>query len=176
MKTLNSAKTLLTAALLSACFALPAWADAKHCGETELGEVMEDMKKDLKAYVEAFKADDEAKMQEQVDKLIAASAKSRDLIPLKLKKMDEGKAAGGKEAEKMDHAQMDHSQMGHDMHGMSHETHGEHMKYMQGMDKLSQLLKDLKAAKDKSVKKDLLSKIKKHSKSGHKAFRMKCDD
>lgn len=158
-----------------------AFAHAAHCEDTPLGEVMDGMKTDLKAYVAAFKASDAVTMQTSVDNLLAAAAKSKDYVPLKLKDdMPEMSAehhahmSGNSEhGEKNTMPGMEGMK---GMEGMSHDTHMKHMNYLKGMDKLTQLLTDLKAAgDDKKQIKQILGQIKKHSKSSHEAFRKECD-
>jgi len=157
-----------TAALLAG---QNAFAHSAHCEDTPLGDLMDDMKTDLKAYVGAFKASDSAAMQTSIDKLLAASVKAKDYTPLKLQ--DEMPMP---QMSAEQHAQMGDMKNMPNMEGMSHATHMKHMKYLQGMDKLNQLLTDLKAAgDDKKQVKQLLGQIKKHSKSSHEAFRKDCD-
>ncbi len=157
-----------TAALLAG---QNAFAHSAHCEDTPLGDLMEGMKTDLKAYVGAFKSSDSATMQTSVDKLLAASVKAKDYTPLKLQ---DDQPMPNMTAEQ--HANMGSMKGMPNMEGMSHATHMKHMKYLQGMDQLNGLFSDLKAAgSDKKQVKQLLGKIKQHSKSSHEAFRKDCD-
>lgn len=165
----NTLLALTTAGLLMA--GQSAFAHTAHCKDTELSELMEGMKDDLKAYVGAFKSSDTSGMQGAVDQLLAASEKAKSYTPLKLQ--DDMPMPQMSEEQ---HANMGSMEGMANMEGMSHATHMEHMKYLQGMDKLKGLLTDLKAAgSDKKQVKQILGQIKKHSKSSHEAFRKDCD-
>ncbi len=165
----NTLLVLTTAGLLMA--GQSAFAHTAHCKDTELSELMEGMKDDLKAYVGAFKSSDSSGMQGAVNQLLTASEKAKSYTPLKLQ--DEMSMPQMSEEQ---HANMGSMEGMPNMEGMSHATHMEHMKYLQGMDKLKGLLTDLKAAgSDKKQVKQILGQIKKHSKSSHEAFRKDCD-
>ena len=147
-------KQLTIAITLSAALSSPVFAHGDgddHCKDTQLGSVMSAMSDDLKAYVGAFKRDDQAEMQAQLTKLLANSAKAKNEIPLKLqqempamKGMDHSKMANMKDMEGMDHSKMtnmkdmesmDHSKMANmqDMKGMDHSKMA-NMQNMEGMD------------------------------------------
>ena len=146
-----------------------AFAHSAHCEDTPLGDLMEGMKTDLKAYVGAFKSSDSAAMQSAVEQLLIASLKAKEYVPLKLQ--DDMPQMSAEH-----HAQMGGMKHMPNMEGMSHATHMKHMKYLQGIDKLNQLFTELKAAgDDQQTVKQLLGQIKQHSKSSHEAFRKDCD-
>ena len=184
------AVTLALAGALSV-FSMPVLAHSEHCKNTELGGIMKELKSDLKTYVKAFKSNDQALMQLQLDKLIASTSKAKKEVPLKLQDMDMSDMDHTKMGDmkdmnmsNMDHTKMsdmkdmnmsdmDHSKMG-DMKGMDHQSHMQHMAYNQGIDKLQALFKQLKTAKDKGEIKTVLAQVKRHSKNGHKEFRMGC--
>lgn len=165
----HSLVALTTAGLLMT--AAPSFAHTAHCKDTELSQLMEGMKDDLKGYVGAFKQSDSAAMQQNLNELIAASVKAKKYVPLKLQ--DEMPMPNMSAEE---HSQMGSMQGMQNMEGMSHSAHMEHMRYLEGIDKLSGLLRQLQAAgDDKAQVKALLGEIKQHSKSSHEAFRKECD-
>ncbi|KXO13918.1 Multicopper oxidase [Moritella sp. JT01] len=192
-------KKITIAIALSAALSSPAFAHGDedgHCEDTQLGSVMTEMSDDLKAYVGAFKRNDQAAMQAQLTKLLASSAKAKDEIPLKLqqgmptmKNMDHNNMANMKGMEGMDHSKManmkdmegmDHRKMANmkdmkGMKGMVHSTHMQHMAYQQGMEKLTHLFNQLQKATSKGEVKTVLGSIKQHIKKSHKAFRLNCD-
>jgi len=133
-------KKITIAIALSAALSSPVFAHGDedgHCKDTQLGSVMTEMSDDLKAYVGAFKRNDQAEMQAQLTKLLASSAKAKDEIPLKLqqdmpnmKGMDHSNMANMKDMKGMDHSNMDNMK---DMEGMDHSNMA-NMKDMKGMD------------------------------------------
>ncbi|GAB1620343.1 hypothetical protein AAOGI_03930 [Agarivorans albus] len=157
-------------------------AHSEHCKDTKLGLVMEDMKSELKAYVDAFKADDKTAMQQHAAQLIINAKEAKQLIPLKLQDSEHHMAEHDDHMAEManvDHSDMNHSSMDHsnmpDMEGMDHNTHMAHMSYMKGMDELLVLFGQLQQVEDKKLVKNTLIEVKKHSKRSHKEFRMSCD-
>ena len=62
---------------------IEAFAHAAHCKDTELGELMKEMKQELKGYVKSFKQSDQTAMQQHLDELIRDSQEAKALIPLK---------------------------------------------------------------------------------------------
>ena len=186
-------KQLTIAITLSAALSSPVFAHGDgdgHCKDTQLGSVMSAMSDDLKAYVGAFKRDDQAEMKAQLTKLLANSAKAKNEIPLKLqqempamKGMDHSKMANMQDMEGMDHSNManmkdmegmDHSKMAN-MKDMDHSTHMQHIAYQQGIEKLTSLFTQLQDATSKGQVKTVLGDIKQHIKKSHKAFRLNCD-
>lgn len=166
----HSLIALTTAGLLMS--AAPGFAHTAHCKDTELSQLMEGMKDDLKGYVGAFKQSDSAAMQQNLNELIAASVKAKKYVPLKLQQEDAPMPNMSAEQ----HSQMGSMQGMQNMEGMSHTAHMEHMRYLEGIDKLNGLFRQLKAAgNDKGQVKALLGEIKEHSKSSHEAFRKDCD-
>ena len=161
MKKLASIITASALALVS----VTANAHSEHCKDTELGSVMKDMKSELKAYVDAFKDDDQTAMQQHAAQLITNAKEARQLIPMKLQ--DSEHHMPGMEG-------MDHSNMP-DMEGMDHNTHMAHMSYTKGIDELLVLFGQLQQVDDKKLVKNTLIELKKHSKRSHKEFRMDCD-
>jgi hypothetical protein len=90
-----------------------------------------------------------------------------------------------KDMPEMDHSKMDHGDMNmessdHDMatmptmEGMTSEQHHQHMMYMQGMTGLNDLFKQLAETEDKEEVKDILGKVKAHSKK-NKLFSKDCN-
>ncbi|MDX2320669.1 MAG: copper resistance protein CopA [Moritella sp.] len=150
-----------------------------HCQDTQLGNIMTTMSDDLKTYVGAFKRSDQALMQAQVAKLISNSSKATAEIPLKLQQsMPSMEGMEGMDHSNManmsDMKNMDHSNMAN-MAGMDHATHMQHMAYQQGIEKLTQLFKQLQDASSKSEVKTVLGNIKQHIKKSHRSFRLSCD-
>ena len=133
-------KQLAIAIALSAALSSPVFAHGNgdgHCKDTPLGSVMSAMSDDLKAYVGAFKRDDQAEMQAQLTKLLANSTKAKTEIPLKLqqkvpamKGMDHSNMANMQNMEGMDHSNMANMQ---NMKGMDH-SNMKNMQNMEGMD------------------------------------------
>lgn len=184
---------------LSLIFSVPVLAHSKHCQDSELGSVMKDMKDDLKAYVDAVKADDQTLMQQQIEKLLSSVAKAKQQIPMKLKGDDMDHSAMGhdmSDKSDMDHSamghdmsdmsDMDHSAMGHDMSdmdhsqmenmaGMDHQTHMQHTAYLDGIEQLNGYFVQLQQANNKKEIKAALKRIKQHTKDSHKKFRLDCD-
>ena len=90
------------------------------------------------------------------------------------KLMQSGQMSAEQHARMMGNSQA--GPMNNAMPGMSHATHMQHMRYLQGIDKLNGLFRDLKAAgDDRAQVKALLGEIKQHSKSSHEAFRKECE-
>ncbi|MGY5452523.1 copper resistance protein CopA [Agarivorans sp. MS3-6] len=169
---------------LSLIFSVPVLAHSKHCQDSELGSVMKDMKDDLKAYVDAVKADDQTLMQQQIEKLLSSVAKAKQQIPMKLKGDDMDHSAMGHDMS--DKSDMDHSAMGHDMSdmdhsqmenmaGMDHQTHMQHTAYLDGIEQLNGYFVQLQQANNKKEIKAALKRIKQHTKDSHKKFRLDCD-
>ncbi|WP_432451956.1 MULTISPECIES: copper resistance protein CopA [unclassified Agarivorans] len=181
--------SILTASILT-LVSVTANAHSEHCKNTELGSVMEDMKSELKAYVDAFKGDDQVAMQQHAAQLISNAKEAKQLIPLKLQDSEHHMAEHDDhmvEMAKVDHSGMSHSTMDHsamesmdhsnmpDMEDMDHNTHMAHMSYIKGIDELLVLFGQLQQVDDKKLVKNTLIKVKKHSKRSHKQFRMSCD-
>lgn len=66
------------------------FAHAAHCKDTELGELMKNMKQELKSYVQSFKQSDQAAMQQHLNELIKDSEAAKELIPMKYEKQSAG--------------------------------------------------------------------------------------
>ncbi|GGB05923.1 hypothetical protein [Agarivorans gilvus] len=108
---------------LSLAFALPVQAHSEHCQDSKLGGLMKDMKQDLKGYVAAVKADDNATMQQQVDKLLNLAEQAKQEVPMKLQQ--QGHPMMDQDMANMDHSQMDMSEeMHNNMAGMDHSQMG----------------------------------------------------
>ena len=146
---------LLTLFTIPTLLSSPAMAHASHCENTELDEVMKEMKANFKAYIKAYNSNDNPEMQRQLDKLILSSNKAKERIPLKL--------------------------LGHNtrsvkaVEDLAPSQQMEHKGYIQGMDDLLAMFDKLKIAQSKKEKKALFSMIKKHTKKSHKEFRKNCD-
>jgi hypothetical protein len=173
--------SIVTASILT-LVSVTANAHSEHCKDTELGSVMKDMKSELKAYVDAFKDDDQTAMQQHAAQLISSAKEAKQLIPLKLQDSEHHMAEHEDHMAEManvDHSGMSHSSMDHsnmpDMEGMDHNTHMAHVSYMKGIDELLVLFGQLQQVDDKKLVKNTLIEVKKHSKRSHKEFRMSCD-
>jgi hypothetical protein len=94
----------------------------------------------------------------------------KDMAGMDHSKMDMKEMAG------MDHSKMDMKDMANmdhsKMQGMSDEEH-QHMMHMQGVSGLNDLFKQLANTQDKTEIKEILGKVKEHSKQ-HKMFTKKC--
>jgi len=194
-------KTVLLSSVLTAALSLPALAHngEVHCEDTALSGIMKEMNDDLKSYVAAFKRNDPAAMQAQVNLLLANAAKAKNEVPLKLQQRQTNSAmpAMNHDMPAMDHdmsamkhnmpamkhdmsamnkdmPNMDHSKMAN-MPGMDHQTHMQHQGYQQGIEKLSHLFKQLQTAKEKTEVKKALGAIKQHVKKNHREYRDECE-
>lgn len=200
IKAKNSIRsTVLATALstvLAAAISLPVMAHEGevHCEKTVLSSVMKEMNDDLKAYVAAFKRNDQADMQAQVTKLLANTAKAKNEVPVKLKQKQSDMPAMNHDMSAMEHNQMtdmptmnhdmatmdknmpaiDHSQMAN-MPGMDHQTHMQHQGYQQGIEKLTHLFKQLQTASTKTEVKTVLNAIKQHTKKSHRDYQLECE-
>ncbi len=180
-----------------------AFAHEQHCEieDTQLGNTMKYIKSELRAYVKGFKNDDPQKMQQHLNELIKLSSIAAEQTPVKIKKMHDHDMpisemdhsqmdmSGMSEMDmsgmaEMDHSQMEHSQMAspqHDMasmpgmEGMSNEQHHQHMLYIEGINGLQDLFKQLDEVQDKEQIKTVLANIKEHSKKSHQLFRQDCN-
>jgi len=134
-------KSVVLTSVLTATLSLPALAhnDEVHCEDTALSGIMKEMNDDLKSYVAAFKRNDPAAMQAQVNLLLANAAKAKNEVPLKLqqKQANNGMPAMNHDMPGMDHdmSAMDHdmSAMNKDMPAMDHDM-SEMNKDMPNMD------------------------------------------
>lgn len=172
-------------------------AHSEHCEikETELGEIMNQMKSELRAYVKGFKAEDQNKMQRHLNELLQLSEKANKLTPVTIMQMGH---SAMEEMSEMNHSQMGHGVMAdmakmehedmtdmnssdHDMSkmpkmaDMSNEQHHQHMKYIQGMTELQSLFKQLNTTEDRTEIKKILRAVKQHSKKSHQSFRQNCN-
>lgn len=121
-----------------------------HCIDTRLGELMQQMKHELKGYMKALKQDEGEHMDSHLASLIALSEKARSEVPQK-------QHPDGTEPQQLEgQAQQDYQH------------------YAAGMDKLIALLESLRQASGKDQVKQLIGQIKVHSKQSHKAFRQDC--
>jgi hypothetical protein len=173
------------------------FADESHC---EMSATMMSMKNELRGYVKGFKGDDTNKMHQHMSELLLLSEKATNEIPANISampamdhskmdtkdmpEMDHSKM-DMKDMPEMDHSKMDHGDMNmessdHDMatmptmEGMTSEQHHQHMMYMQGMTGLNDLFKQLAETEDKEEVKDILGKVKAHSKK-NKLFSKDCN-
>ena len=194
-------KNIALSTVLAATLSLPVLAHEGevHCEKTVLSSVMKEMNDDLKAYVAAFKRNDQAAMQAQVTKLLANTAKAKNEVPLKLQLQTKNNMpAMDHDMSTMDHSQMgnmnhdmpamDHSEMAnmnHDMPamdhsqmenmpGMDHQTHMQHQGYQQGIEKLTHFFKQLQTASGKKEIKTVLNSIKQHTKKSHRKYQLDC--
>lgn len=145
---MNIKKTKIALALGALIFlAAPltsTFADEKHndMKEMQMGDTMQQIKNELRGYVEGVKSNDTQKMQQHLKELLKRS-----------------------ELPEMDHSKMDMKAMP-SMEGMSPAQHQD-MMYMQGIAGLNDLFKQLDKTQDKTEIKLILGKIKEHIKMNH---------
>lgn len=151
-------KTKLALALTATLvFSLPmsqAFAHEDHCDieDTELGDTMKYMKSELRAYNKGFDSEDQAEMKEHAGELVKLSERAKLLIPTLISKDNH--------AEKIE--------------DLTAEQKEEFTKYQEEMSKLHVTLVALSSATDEAEIEALLTKIKEHTKTGHKQFRLNC--
>ncbi|QDP00273.1 cytochrome b562 [Thalassotalea sp. PS06] len=143
-------KLLISSLICAVAFSSQAMANDVHpmCGETELADIMGDMKDNMKAYKKAMKAGDTEAMNAVVTDLLANIDKSDDLIPLQISDNKE----------------------------LSAEQQADFEKYQKGMAFLQGAVEELGKATNDDERKAALGKIGKASKQGHKAYKMDCED
>lgn len=160
MSAMGLKKSLIAVSMASALFlgANGAMADnhgkgkgkeADQCGKTELAEQMKEMKDHLQAYKKAAKAENWDAMAENREALLELSLAAKEETPLKA--ADKPESAKAKMTEN----------------------------YRNGMSMLEDLLADLETAEkaqDKGQVMDVMEEIGKHTKKGHRNFKLKCDD
>ena len=172
------------------------FADQNHheIKKVPMGDTIQNIKNELRGYVEGVKSDDTQKMQQHVDTLLKLSAMPAMNLDHSDMPMDHTEmtheAMAAMDHSKMDHSDMpmdhtdmttetmvtiDHSEMqtDHDMstmsgmEGMSAEQH-QHMMYMQEMTQFHDLFKSLDKAKDKAEITVILGLIKEQIKNRNK--------
>ena len=141
-------KNWIVAILLTVGISGQAIAAHPQCGETQLADIMADMKKAMKAYKGGLKANDTDAMAKAAQQLKDLIAKSDGLIPLQIS----------------DNAELDKAQQ------------QDYKMYQKGMKMLAGAIEKLAAANGQAERKEILGKIGKLSKKGHKSFKMDCDD
>lgn len=132
-----------------------AFAHEDHCEikDTKLGDTMDYMKSELRAYTKSFKSDDTEDMKKHAGELLKLSAIAKDEVPVTIKYMTETP----------------------DATDMTAEQKTQYVEYQELMTELQGLFTVLDESSDKEEIEGTLSKIKDQTKKGHKAFRQKCD-
>ncbi|WP_448211980.1 cytochrome b562 [Colwellia sp. MEBiC06753] len=141
-------KVILTALVSCIAFSTPSFANHPMCGKTELADVMDNMKDQMKLIKGAVKSGDIAAVTAAATDLLAQVEKSDQYIPLSISDKKE----------------------------LNAEQQAQFNDYQQGISSLKDAVTELVAAQDLASAKMALGKIGKASKKGHKAFKMDCDD
>ena len=141
-------KKILLSALLALFTVNTAIAAHPQCGETELAQVMGDMKDNMKAIKKAVKSDDSESLDTTVTKLLNNIQKSEKLVPLTITDKKE----------------------------LTAEQKSELADYKKGKQALHEAATELSQATTAEQRKAALGKIGKAAKKGHKAFKMDCDE
>lgn len=141
-------KKLLLCTFLS-LFTL-SFAHAAHpqCGETDLANIMGDMKDSMKAIKGAAKAQDTEKVSALAKELLESVQKADQYVPLNISDKKE----------------------------LTAEQQQKFEDYQHGMEILEKAVTELASATTSDAQKVALGKIGKVAKKGHKAFKMDCDD
>lgn len=141
-------KKLLLCTLLAFSTISSAFAAHPQCGETELANIMGDMKDSMKAIKGAVKANDTDKVSVLAKELLSTVQKADQYVPLNITDKKELNAA----------------------------EQQEYQDYQQGIELLEKAVNELAVATTPDQQKEALGKIGKVAKKGHKAFKMDCDD
>lgn len=139
---------LLLSAILSIVFISSANAAHPQCGETELANIMGNMKDNMKAIKGAAKANDFDKINALSKELLSNVQKAEQYVPLTI---TDQKELNAQQQEKFDD-------------------------YKNGISSLENAVTSLTTATNIAEQKAALGKIGKAAKKGHKAFKMDCDD
>ncbi|ULG68629.1 cytochrome b562 [Marinobacterium sediminicola] len=124
-------------------------AHSNHCQDTQLGEQMESLKQQFKAYRQALSTTDWSQMRLAREEMLQLTHAAADEQPLKL----------------------------HDL--PVEQRPEMMQEYRQGLDQLTELLHQLaqaEQAQDADAASDLVGRIGQHSKQSHEALRKDCDD
>jgi len=172
---------LLGASLFLSVPLVSTFADQQHYEMHEMHEMnmsksMQNVKDELRGYVEGVKSDDAKKMQQHVDALLKLSTmpamNHADMDHTEMTKdMMASMDHSSMDNSNMDHSDMpmEHTDMKHDMstmEGMSVEQH-QHMMYMQQMTTFHGLFNSLDKTKDKAEISTILAKIKEQIKNSN---------
>ncbi|WNC68157.1 cytochrome b562 [Thalassotalea nanhaiensis] len=141
-------KKLLLSTILSISFISSAFAAHPQCGETELANIMGNMKDNMKAIKGAAKADDFEKINAIAKQLLVDVQKAEQYVPLAISDKKE----------------------------LNQEQQKEFDDYKNGIANLEKAVTSLTTATNIEEQKAALGKIGKAAKKGHKAFKMDCDE
>ncbi|WOH35916.1 cytochrome b562 [Thalassotalea fonticola] len=141
-------KKILLSAILSLTFINSAFAAHPQCGETELANIMGNMKDSMKAIKGAAKSNDIEKLNSVANQLLASVQKADQYVPLTIT----------------------------DQKQLTAEQQQKFADYKNGIAKLEQAVTALTAATNAAERKAALGQIGKAAKKGHKAFKMDCDE
>lgn len=141
-------KTLIITIFLSLLTLSTAQAAHPQCGETELSSLMGEMKDSMKAIKTAAKAENTAEVTLKAQSLLTQVKDAYAHIPLVISDKTE----------------------------LSTEQKQQFNDYKKGLEKLESAVKELIAAKTAKEQKQALGKIGKSAKSGHKEYKMDCDE
>ncbi|WP_371376590.1 hypothetical protein [Thalassotalea aquiviva] len=141
-------KKLLLGTLLTLMSVSSAFAAHPQCGKTELAEIMDIMKDDMKAIKAATKAKEQDKVTALAEKLLVSVQKADAYVPLKI---SDSKELNAQQTEQFND-------------------------YKKGMELLTKAVVELTKADSIEAQKIALAVIGKSAKKGHKAFKMDCDD
>lgn len=124
-------------------------ANAAHpmCGKTELADLMDTMKDNMKAIKMAAKSSDTDEVTKIANELLLTVQKSQKFVPLSISDKTE----------------------------LTADQKADFSKYQKGMKALEKAVTDLSLAKTAAQQKEALAVIGKSAKKGHKAFKMDCD-
>lgn len=141
-------KKILLSAILSLSFISSAFAAHPQCGETELANIMGNMKDNMKAIKGAAKANDIEKLNLVAKELLASVQKADQYVPLTIT----------------------------DQQQLTAEQQTKFDDYKKGIAKLEKAVTSLTTATNAAERKTALASIGKAAKKGHKAFKMDCDE
>ncbi|WNC72880.1 cytochrome b562 [Thalassotalea psychrophila] len=139
---------ILLSAILSISFISSAFAAHPQCGETELANIMGNMKDSMKAIKGAAKSDDFEKINSIAKELLISVQKADQYVPLAITDQKE----------------------------LSAEQQQKFNDYKNGIANLEKAVTSLTNATNTAEQKAALGKIGKAAKKGHKAFKMDCDE
>jgi hypothetical protein len=147
----NNMRTWICSLMTLVCFsfATPAFAKDPACRDTQLGETMDEIKTEFRAFVNAYKAGNSDTQSKAIAKLVMLSKQAEGEKPLKAETVS---AAQG---QKM--------------------TDG----FQRDMVKLTELFTEMQgfvAAGDRGEIAFMLDDIQQHNRSSHREYRLKCDD
>ena len=125
-------------------------AQAAHpqCGKTPLSDLMDDMKDSVNVIKKSLKADNIGAVNTEAKKLLTIVSNAKKHVPLQVS----------------------------DKKSLNAEQKAQFSDYQKGMDMVAEKIQLLVQAKDKKAGMNALKEVSKVTKSGHKDFKMDCDD